>query len=119
MTPEGFARVQGAFEAALDLAPAERDGHVRRLLGDDEELCTLALDMLRGESSDPEFLRPPTPETVNGATRASPVLPAERCSASMKMLAASSWCPPNSAIKPPPVRSHNRQRISSSRAERT
>ena len=36
----------------------------------------------------------------------------------MKMLAASSWWLPNSAIMPAPVRSHSRQRISSSMAGR-
>ncbi len=41
------------------------------------------------------------------------------CTAAMKMLAASSWWLPNSAISPPPVRSHSRQRISSSMAGRS
>ncbi|MCH8147792.1 MAG: hypothetical protein IH987_07335 [Planctomycetes bacterium] len=49
------------------------------------------------------------PVTVSGITFLCPSL-----WALMKMLAASSWWLPSSAIKPPPVRSHNRQRISSS-----
>ncbi|MFN0110098.1 MAG: tetratricopeptide repeat protein [Blastocatellia bacterium] len=70
MNPERWQRIEEAFRTVVDRSPAEREGHLTRICGDDEELRREVLELLAHETAD-GFLEEPIKHATFAVTQPS------------------------------------------------